>query len=751
MYTIRFISFEKKALRTLTDKSLKKALKNKKDYTLVDAEKLLQELVKSSGQTKFSFCMNDEESEMEYTCENVELSDTEPVSIISILQGEIFGSVNELASQEDGGDGDEIAQALFAGLCEQYREERQTTEGGGAPSVDDFAELDEPKPVGVASEPEPARASNSYRVPDFLDSDCSEAPAFAVAEEATAPVVVESAEGAAVPHIPTTHVSPRQKHELLTFPSLEEFLDLSSQSDAIQRCEERQEKENLLNFLGLEQEAGQCLVEEKKCAYAQKRLNDSVFERLRDKFRHSVATLRDRAKTILSDAYNKAVDVDYEAMAEDGVSTELAELEHSQAEELSGFVAEEDRTYDLQLDTFDKGQSNALEIFKRQQEIEKDAFLQRQKEKCAERISLFEQEQRARFLEEKSALLDKELYALKQASKEVLLEERRRTLRELEQGLEKLTEESWDEMMGELSHLREEIEGKTPAFKEDVSKELAEARAARDEKRRDIELELEKDRLLMEQEAVQESRVAAEEKKVSFEREKTALEQIEARLAAFDSKWSGQVDRNNLALEVMEAKMSGKMKTGLLAVGFAAILAVILVAGGLLLSGARGGEVLIESDAILQERLAGMEQQLNEVLEGTAALEDEALQRIELRLAELLYEPGTLDDLLVAGRFDEAVQRYSDHDSLNRIGDAIFEAGALSELISFNRIYRTTFGEFDEALLRRDFAAAYALYRELGEVALRQLAQPGRRLTDFALLLYQNCHRHIAEELLAGI
>ena len=717
-------------MRLLTDKQVKKALKSKKSHSLVESERLLRELVKNSGSTIVSFIMRDGDG-TKYTCDDVALAVS--VSIIELLQEELFSSLEEL--QEDGGDGAEAAQALLTRLCEQYREEQRAAKSDDSSYKDDFAELDQSYTSPAAPEPE----SNSGGILDFLDPDHGGVPIPTPEEEGDISPAVEAlseAEGSSI--VTPIYTAPRQKHEMITFPSQEEFLDLSGQDDSIRRYMERLDKESLIKFLGLEQGEERHPLEEKRCAYAWKRLNDPVFELLRDDFRHAVANLIDTAKTILSESYDKVIDVDYEAVAESELSPELDEIGHTQTTELESFLAEEDRLYNLQLETFEKEQLNALEIFKRQQEIDKDVFVQKQEEKLSERRTLFERDLEDRLSEETSELLDKKLCALKQASKEVLSEDRRHTVRELEKGLETLIENKWGEIMKELDHVQAELETRTPDMLAVVDSDRAEARALRDDARQDAELELKKDRLRMEQETEQEMR---NEKAHEW----SALAQVQERLISLDNKLENQKSEDNAAA-LIAVKQGERRRTRLFAVGFLLALAFFLASAYWWGSGVLATQA--EREDRLLERLGEVEEQLGEA----ETREYELLESFEQRLEELLYEPETLDSLLADGRFNEAIQRYgSGADNLNQIGEVLYESGALTELISFNRTFRTMFGEFDEALLRRDFNTALALYREMDEITLLHLTQPGQRLNDFVILLYQNCHRRIADELLAGI
>jgi len=735
VYTARFIKLEKQALRALTDKSLKKAIKSKKGHSLVAGEKLMTQLAKASSQTKISFFVSDAESGKQYLCEDIALAGTAPVSIMDILQQEIFSSLDEFEAQEDANDGAEEAEILFARLCAQYRNERSAVEQGDAApplvSASDFAELDQASMRPENQDLAPTRSLDFLREPEVEHGTLS--PALPE-EVPPAPDIIE--EEASAVESPSSY-PPQTRHEAITFPTYDEYVDLPGQSETIRQYIERLEKGNLLNFLGLEQGAEQCSVDGKKYAYAGKELNNPVFEHLRDKFHRDAASIRDRAKAILSELHDRAVDMDYEAVAGGEVAAELAEIEHGQAEELDGFVAEEDRIYDSRAEVFEKEQVNALEIFKRQQEVEKDVFVQSLEEKRAERITQFKRDLSAEFAAEKAIIIDKAIYDLKHAQRNILSEDRWRTLRELDQGLIAAAEESWAEVMKELSRLQEKLEAKTQEFKDDVAAELAEARAVRDEERRNTELELAKERQCLEQEQAQAVREAAE-------REKSAVERVEELVTGFEHRWTGQASADKAEMKAVEHRLLGKVKTALLIL--LPILAVVLT---LVLT-----PIFLDTpeNDLLLERLDSVEQQLEQgATRETELLE--TIQNLEQQLEEALYEPETpetLEDLLAAGLYSEAAQRYNDWQSLNKIGTAIYEAGILSELVLFNRIYRTMFGVFDEALLWRDFETAYSLFREMDGETLAELTRSGGRLNDFVIMLYQNGHADTANGLLAG-
>ncbi|WP_437834485.1 hypothetical protein ACQRXC_29465 (plasmid) [Niallia taxi] len=529
------------------------------------------------------------------------------------------------------------------------------------------------------------------------------------------------------------------KHEQVIFPIYDTFIDLSSINNVVDRNKARFDNENLIKFLGLNKLNDSTIPELNTVIldYAKNALSDTKFELIRDYFLNQVETIKDKAQTELSQAYEQAMALNYREAAKEQHVEELQAIGLKSESELENFKLEQEQEYSNKLEKFELEQEKALEEFKKMQANEKAIFVNDMNTKREARIGIYKDNMQLELENSMNDFLDDKMFELKNASVNQLSEMKRRMIRIFEEELDGRVDDTWNTMQNALTELKEEIQSRIPNWTIELSRKRKLEAEEREEQRKQRELELERERIEVQRQQLKAIQNTTEATTNTGMNEELFLKMIDRYNDLLNKTLEVKQVNSMPAPQEYEQpqqplpeviKGTKKRKKSLLTSGIAG--ALLLGGGGLFV-----GQSLSNSDS-------------NHVAQAKAPTSTNVEQ--ETAAAVQKQESPTLKELLQEKNYDEAMSLYKDSDSLVTIEETLYQNKDLASLITFNKAFdgETVYGKIDEAILSKDDKKVTELYKKMSEVDKKNLSK--ERKSDIALSLYQRDENKLASKLLGS-
>lgn len=530
----------------------------------------------------------------------------------------------------------------------------------------------------------------------------------------------------------------QSKHEQVIFPIYDTFIDLSSINSAVDRNKARFENENLLKFLGLNKLNDSTIPELNTVIldYAKNALSDTKFELIRDYFLNQVETIKDKAQTELSQAYEQAMALNYREAAKEQHVEELQAIGLKSESEFENFKLEQEQEYSNKLEKFELEQEKALEEFKKMQANEKAIFVNDLNTKREARIGIYKDNMQLELENSMNDFLDDKMFDLKNASVNQLSEMKRRMIRIFEEELDGRVDDTWNTMQNALTELKEEIQSRIPNWTIELSRKRKLEAEEREEQRKQRELELERERIEVQRQQLKAIQNKTETTTNTGMNEEIFLKMIDRYNDLLNKTLEVKQVNNMPTPQVYEqpqqqpevSTSTKKRKKSLLT---SSIAGALLLGGGVLFV----GQSLSNSDS-------------NHVAQAKAPTSTNVEQ--ETAAAVQKQESPTLEELLQEKNYDEAMALYKDADSLVTIEETLYQNKDLASLITFNKAFdgETVYGQIDEAILSKDDKKVTELYKKMSDEDKKNLSK--QRKADIALSLYQRDENKLATKLLGS-
>ena len=531
------------------------------------------------------------------------------------------------------------------------------------------------------------------------------------------------------------------KHEQVIFPIYDMFIDLSSINSAVDRNKARFENENLIKFLGLNKLNDSTIPELNTVIldYAKNALSDTKFELIRDYFLNQVETIKDKAQTELSQAYEQAMALNYREAAKEQHAEELQAIGLKSESEFENFKLEQEQEYSNKLEKFELEQEKALEEFKKMQANEKAIFVNDLNTKREARIGIYKDNMQLELENSMNDFLDDKMFDLKNASVNQLSEMKRRMIRIFEEELDGRVDDTWNTMQNALTELKEEIQSRIPNWTIELSRKRKLEAEEREEQRKQRELEIERERIEVQRQQLKAIQNKTETTTNTGMNEEIFLKMIDRYNDLLNKTLEVKQVNNMPASQVYEqpqqhqqqpevSNSTKKRKKSLLTSSIAG--ALLLGGGGLFV-----GQSLSNSDS-------------NHVAQAKAPTSTNGEQETAAALQK--QESPTLEELLQEKNYDEAMALYKDADSLLIIEETLYQNKDLASLITFNKAFDgdTVYGQIDEAILSKDDKKVTDLYKKMPDEDKKKLSKA--RKADIALSLYQRDENKLASKLLGS-
>lgn len=780
MYLITFNNVDKDIIK------IDKAFKSKKGHSLLKAEKLLIKLYDSlKVSKKITIVVTDIENELDYIFDDIVIDPSRVKPLMDILEYEIHSSghddaqrlVNSLEksyqTEQNDSSVDKVSRSKSRGkkkgisglfqnrlssLSKFSSNKNEVSTSDNLDIIDDFKELDGYESENNQSE-EIYDGSGEEEVPEeninvpfqYSENNFEELDSnidYSEIEETNfhndfnelnntndeqqdmitddVPLVYEDEEN--VVDIPSN-----EKKEII-FPAYDSYLDLSSIDNTVNRFTQRFEKENLIKFLGLNYTSDTSELESLKLKFAMNSLDDPDFVLLKDYFINNLENLKDKVQTKLAQAYETAMLLNYEEEAKKTLEDDIVELSESYEKAFETFLNEQESEYSLKLEKFVYDQEKALEEFKRQQSIEKDAFLKDLETKKSARIGLYREQMQNDLDAKKVRLIEDKTDELKYQSINVLTETKRTTIRNFEDQIDSAMDDVWDKLQKYLVKIRNEIDENINSWKIELEEKRKLEFERREEERRREELEIERQKIELQRKQLERGEITNSGK------EKNVEEIIDNK---FNQLLVSQLQSSNSVLQQLlgvpvnseanfhkhdnQEKHDKKQKNILISVVLTAIVVVSCIA--------LGRTFAVEAEPVESQHVA------QPTYEDIKKIIDEKL------VSETTnnQNQNNLKTLLENKDFAKAMSLYNDKDSLNQIETSLFENADLSTLITFNKTKESQFGILDEAILSRDGQKALDIYNSMSDDDKKVLTK--ERKSELALLLYQLGENDLAQSL----
>lgn len=543
--------------------------------------------------------------------------------------------------------------------------------------------------------------------------------------------------------IPTETVTKEstKKNEQIIFPEYNHYLDLSTVIPTIERNKERLEKENLIKFLGLNTLSNEETMPELDQiihGFAFKSLDDSNFVLLRDYFSSAIEEVKNKTKTVLAHTYEKALSLDYEAAALQDIDEEVNKIYEESTTNFNSYAEKQDEEYNHKLSKFEFEQEKALEEFLKEQKREKDIFVRDLDNKKSGLIELFKDNLQVEINSKKEKLLDQRLYELKYDSTNQLAEGKRQQLIDLEDEVTEIVDSTWKKLRAEIFDLKKEIEKRIPQWKEEIEQKRRLDSLTKEEKIRQEELKLEKERLEIARKNLELEMNGNKNRNNESQPEMEIMSLIEER---FSNMMDEKINTSLQSIiqtpqnEKVDMKETKKKKSLIPLVGGSLIL---LTAGGMFAGQLLGDEntpKVAEAKQVsdydrLAEQLNTLESKLSNDPSTTTQAND------------------SLDTLLREKKYEEAMRIYKDKDSLEKIEQELYINKDLATLTIFNKTFEgeTKFGAIDEAILSKNVGKTKEIYKAMQKDVKDNLSK--QQKADMALLFYQNDNEELGNEIL---
>ncbi|MEY8742820.1 hypothetical protein AB9M62_25485 [Bacillales bacterium AN1005] len=570
-----------------------------------------------------------------------------------------------------------------------------------------------------------------YIPPDFTEQELEQTPEqVMIYDEFTED---ESLSGA------QSNENSQLKHEQVIFPIYDTFIDLSSINSVVDRNKGRFDNENLIKFLGLNKLNDSTIPELNAVIvdYAKNALSDTKFELIRDYFLNQVETIKDKAQTELSQAYEQAMALNYREAAKEQNAEELQAIGLKRESEFDHYKLEQEQEYNNKLEKFELEQEKALEEFKKMQANEKAIFVNDLNTKRETRIGIYKDNMQLELENSMNDFLDDKMFDLKNASVNQLTEMKRRMIRIFEEELDGRVDDTWNTMQSALTELKEDIQSRIPNWTIELSRKRKLEAEEREEQRKQKELELERERIEVQRQQLRAIQNKTEGTTNTGMNEEIFLKMLDRYNDLLDKTLEVNQVNNVPTSQVYEqpqqqpevSTSTKKRKKSLLTSGIAG--ALLLGGGGLFL-----GQSLSNTDS-------------NHVAQAKAPASTNVEQESAAEVQKQEVTPD-LKELLQEKNYDEAMSLYKDSESLVTIEETLYQNKDLASLITFNKAFdgETVYGKIDEAILSKDDKKVTELYKKMSEVDKKNLSK--ERKSDIALSLYQRDENKLASKLLGS-
>lgn len=575
---------------------------------------------------------------------------------------------------------------------------------------------------------------NNAEIQGYIPSDYTNFETEQVDNLEQVVIYDEFAEVESIPGIKKNN-NAKLKHEQVIFPIYDTFIDMSSTKSVVDRNKARLDNENLLKFLGLNKLNDSTIPELNTVIYdyAINALSDTKFELIRDYFLNQVETIKDKAQTELSQAYEQAMSLNYREAAKEQNGEELQSIGLKSESEFEKFRLEQDQEYISKLEKFELEQEKALEDFKRMQENEKSTFVNDLFTKKDTRIGIYKDNMQLQLENKMNDFLDDKMFDLKNASVNQLSEMKRRMIRIFEEELDGRVDDTWNMMQNSLKELKDDIQNRISSWTIELSRKRKLEAEEREEERKQKELELERERIEVQRQQLKALQNRPERNQHTGMNEELFLKMIDRYNDLLDKTLDSKqvnmpaqpVYKESEQPEVMAN--TRKRKNPLLITG---IVGALLLCGGLFL-----GQAISELNS-------------NHVVKAKATTSTNIEQEpsAEVQKQEAII---TLEELLQEKNYDKAMALYKDDDSLVTIEETLFQNKDLASLMTFNKAFDgdTVYGKIDEAILSKNDQKVTDLYIKMSKQEKRNLSK--ERKADIALSLYQREENKLATELLS--
>lgn len=533
-----------------------------------------------------------------------------------------------------------------------------------------------------------------------------------------------------------------KKNERVIFPAYDAYLDLSAVNNTIDRNKERLEKTNLVKFLGLNSLSTDTTVTDLnslKLKYALNKLDGSKFVLLKDYFYNSVENIKDKIQTQLSQAYEQAMTFDYQEEAIKKSMDEVNKLYENGESDFAAYQNDEEEKYRSKLEKFEYEQEKALEEFKKQQDIDKNIFVQGLDAKKSASIGLYKDKMQSELNIKKEKILDEKVFELKYGSINQLTETKRQAIRNFEEQLDSVIDETWVNTQEALIELKNEIESHIPDWKKELEEKRKLESEEREEIRKQEQLELEKQRLELQRKQLEMKTNGNKDNGESIEK------LLEKKFSEYDEKINSKVKqlqtesipqvKQPSEKEHSESNSFSKKKNPMIT---SAVIGLLAVGSGLF-----AGQVFANNNSTANAQQVS---QYEVLADKMSALEEKINTPLTPPLNQTSEETVTLDQLLKDKNYEKAMSSYKDPKSLKKIEEVLYVNRDLATLITFNKINDTVYGPIDEAVLSKDADKVLELYKNMSDEAKANLTN--ERKSDIALLLYQINETDLANQLL---
>lgn len=526
------------------------------------------------------------------------------------------------------------------------------------------------------------------------------------------------------------------KHEQVIFPIYDAFIDMSSTNGVVDRNKARLDNENLLKFLGLNILKDSTIPELNAVIldYATNALSDTKFELIRDYLLNQIETIKDKAQTELSLAYEQAMSLNYREVAKEKNGEELQSIGLKSESEFEKFRLEQDQEYISKLEKFELEQEKALEDFRRMQENEKSTFVNDLSTKKETRIGIYKDNMQLELETKMNDFLDNKMFDLKKASVNQLSEMKRRMIRIFEEELDGKVDDTWNLMQSSLKELKEDIQSRISSWTIELSRKRKLEAEEREEERKQKELELERERIDVQRQQLKALQNKPEKNQHTGMNEEFFLKMIDRYNDLLDKTLDAKQVNNKPAQQVSEQFQQPKVmantrkrKKPLLITG---IVGALLLGGGLFLG----------------QAISSLDRNHVVKVKATASTNVEQEPSVEVQKQEAIIP---LEKLLKEKNYDKAITLYKDNDSLITIEETIYQNKDLASLITFNKAFDgdTIYGKIDEAILSKNDNEVIDLYKKMSEQDKKNLSK--ERKADIALSLYQREENKLATKLLS--
>ncbi|WP_077356025.1 hypothetical protein [Virgibacillus halodenitrificans] len=783
MYRISFTDIDRSLLKA------NKALKSKKGHSLLEAETNLNAAKKSLIDTvTLTIVLTDVEKGLDYIFDNVKVYDVSP-GLMQILESEITTSGHEdahrlindieksyqeeinsqnsrvskrskgirLFNSKKGKNGDSEKNNITEEDDFKEIEQVGRSEEGDFEEIKSLSEFSEIENEDIQDLPDQELEKTDYQFVDLSQHDEENVP-----EEQTYLPHFEEEDEEQVNHYVNNNFPEEEsveieedfvmeeesdsdnsennkdlKHERVVFPAYNNYLDLTGVDSTISRFTERFEKDHLVKFLGLSALSSDAVLTDLdavKLNFAINALDESEFILLKDYFHNSIENIKDKTQTQLTQVYEKAMMFDYEEEANQTLQEEFSSILKKSENTLSDYENQQEQEYSLKLDKFEHEQEIALEEFKRKQALERSLYVQDLDNKKANRISVFKDDLQNNLTQKKEDMVDSKMFELKYQSINELTETKRLAIRNFENQLDNAMDDVWDKLQESLKKLKEDIQERIPAWKDEIKEKHKSEAAKREEARKERELELERERIELQRRQLEKG--DQDEKK-----EKETITDFERKMEAYTDKITNIVTQSQVSQHPMmysipqisqQDNKSQNNSNKIIAIG---VTAALLIGGGTIV-----GKSLVAAD--VEPAKAQSQIQYEELASSISSLED----KFNLNEVSVPKEnEKSLEDLINEKNYGQALKKFNDKDSLNAIETAIFNDKDLKALTSFNETNKSIFGELDAAILSGDSKKVVGIYNELTEDEQKALTDD--RKEKIAFLLYQSGETEVAEKI----